>query len=206
MTHWSQFLFTFYTCLPTSPHSSTPTHHQASPMTSPALRPSLLVPQQHPNSTVSLSQSPLLTKPVCPQMLEQYRSVRLAQGVGGLRRVSPGFLTMLWQKRQREGARENEGREESLTDSTRRILPLAPPNPTPFPWPVAPNKHLIYLADTRPQWVGPLSHSGRLTLNNECGVCLNWNEGVKETCIGPPYLTASVISSYIPFRSTQWCR
>lgn len=57
---------------------------EASPMTSPTLRQSLLVPHQLPSSTVSFPQFLLLTPPVCPQMPKQYCSVRLAQGVGGL--------------------------------------------------------------------------------------------------------------------------
>lgn len=165
------FVYLLRTCLPTSPRSFTPTHYQASPMTSPTLRPSPPVLHQLPRSTVSFPQSPLLTQPVCPQMLEQYHSVRLAQGVGGLHWVSPGLPTMLWQKRQKEGGRKRgEGR---VTDGFNKKNSPSGSTPPHSPWPVAPNKHPIYLADTRPQWVGPLSRSGRLTLNNECGVCLN---------------------------------
>ncbi len=133
-------------------------------MTGPTLRPSPQVPYEAPTSTVSFPQSPLLIQPVCPHMLEQYCSVRLAQGVGGRHWVSPGLLTMLWQKRQR-GEGGHRGRVESQIQQEEFSLWL---HPTPFPWPVAPNKHPIYLANTKPQWVGPLSHSGRhsyLTMN-----------------------------------------
>lgn len=53
--------------------------------------------------------TPPLTQPVCPQILKQYHSVRLAQGVGGLYWVSPSLVTMLhswggcrWQNRREE--------------------------------------------------------------------------------------------------------
>lgn len=41
------------------------------------------------NSPLHILCPPIFTPPACPQMQEQYRSVRLAQGVGGPRRASP---------------------------------------------------------------------------------------------------------------------
>lgn len=81
-------------------------------------------PTPHIYSILLAVPAPRPTRLVCLHALEQYCSVRLAQGVGGPRRVSPGLLTMLRQRRCRRGA-------QSLVGSTGRILPLAPPHPGP---------------------------------------------------------------------------
>lgn len=74
-----------------------PPHHFNGPMTSPARRPSPPAHQLYP------SLNPTLTQPLCRLLLEQYHSVHLAQGVGGLCWDCPGLPTMIQQRRQKGG-------------------------------------------------------------------------------------------------------
>ena len=126
------FVYLLHTHLPPSLPSSIPTQHQSSLMASPAPRPTPPVLPKLPISTVP--PSPLLTQPVCPKMIEQYRSVHLAQGVGGLHRVSPGLLTMPQQKKQSEGKKTGEGRVTDGFNKKNSPSGSAPPHSTDL-WP-----------------------------------------------------------------------
>lgn len=89
ITHWSQFVYLLCTHVCLRPLTYTPLP-SIYPVPWPA-QPRGHLHQSFTNSLhlvyPSLSPSPsppFLTQPVCPQMLEQYCSVHLAQGVGGL--------------------------------------------------------------------------------------------------------------------------
>lgn len=152
-------LFTFkaHKCL--RPLSRTPTHystiHPSNPMTNPTLRPSPLVLCQillYP----SLCQ---LTPPHKTRLSPpDARTISLCAFGPRCGRAALCLPASKQCHRSRGGASQ-------VGFSMRGILPLAQHHP--FPWPVPPNKHPIYLPGTRLRWVRPFPHLGSLS-NREC--------------------------------------
>lgn len=129
ITHWSQFLFTFYAHMFASVPSLIP-HHPPSIQSHDQPNPEAI------STSLSLTPSHLVYPSLSPPFPHPTRLSPDARTI-----LQCAFGPRCGRAALSESLPPNNAKEPgvSLTDSTRRILPPAPPHP--FPWPASPNKH-----------------------------------------------------------------